>query len=194
MELTGYEKSLDQYTKNELIQIAKKYYVTYKSPSGQTSTAYTKLSNSELIEIIKKDSDYIRSNPKLGLKPSRGRRQNRITPLLKRYNGTENPDELMVAILEAIKDTNVGNIPIPGKFYTFRYYAKTPRITYDKHPLIRAGEILSRGFVGLNAHWGEYRRYNTSDGERLIGGLHEVTMEEFNSLLYLSYAKFIRNY
>ena len=40
-----------------------------------------------------------------------------------------------------------------GGFYTFVYNAKTPKITYDQHPLIACVDLFSWGFRGLNFHW-----------------------------------------
>ena len=45
------------------------------------------------------------------------------------------PEEMMLLIMEALNNT-VTPIPEVGQFYTFIYNAKTPDITYDKHPLI----------------------------------------------------------
>ena len=38
MELTGYEKPLEQYTKSELVEISKTYTIYYKTSSGKYFT------------------------------------------------------------------------------------------------------------------------------------------------------------
>ena len=49
MALTGYEKSLEQYSKNELVEIAKKYTIYYQTDSGQGSTSnYDRLTKEKL--------------------------------------------------------------------------------------------------------------------------------------------------
>lgn len=194
MALTGYEKPLDQYTRKELIEIATTYTIIYKTATGKSSTSYTRLSIPKLIQIIKKDPDYIDANPK---KPKRkkgkGKNANRIQPILNNLFATEDPDDLMNEILNAIKDSNVGYIPVPGNYYTYIYYAKTPKILYDQHPLIRSGPNLDRGFIGFNYHLGEMRRYNTVDGDRLITGLYQINEQEFDSLRRIPYGKLIQN-
>lgn len=193
-DLTGYEKPLDQYTREELIQIANTYTPIYKTASGQSSTSYNRLPKSKLVDIIKKDYDYIDKNPKKPRKQKgRGKTLNRIQPILNNILGVENPDDIMNEILNAIKDSNIGYTPVPGKYYTYIYYAKTPRIVYDRYPLIRSGPILDRGFIGFNYHLGQMRRYNTVDGDRLITGLYQINEQEFESLRRVSYGKLIQN-
>lgn len=194
MALTGYEKPLDQYTRQELIEIATNYTVIYKTAAGNNSISYNRLPKPKLIQIIKKDYDYIDANPK---KPKRkkgkGKSLNRIQPILNNLLAMENPDDLMNEILNAIKDTNVGMTPSPGNYYTYIYYAKTPRITYDRYPLIKSGPLLSRGFIGFNYHLGDFRQYNTSDNDRLVTGLYQINEQEFESLRRISYGKLIKN-
>lgn len=192
MALTGYEKPLEQFTRDELIQIASNYTVSFKTTSGQTSTAYTRLPKSKLVQIIRRDPDYIAQNPRLP-KPRKGTTRNRISPILREITGMDNPDNIMIEIIDALKDSESGYTPIPGKYYTYIYYAKTPRIVYDRYPLIMAVENLSRGFIGFNFHLGDYRRYNTSDGDRMATELYQMSANEFESLRRVSYGKLIQN-
>ena len=61
---------------------------------------------------------------------------NRVeTYLSELNNATNDPEEMMLEIMETLKDT-VTPIPEVGKFYTFVYNAKTPNKTYDHHPLV----------------------------------------------------------
>jgi hypothetical protein len=83
--------------------------------------------------------------------------------------------------------------PAPGRYYTYIYHAKTPGIIYDRHPLIRAGDILPRGFRGFNYHLGKIRQYNTEDGDRLLSGLYELSQQEFATLRSVPYGKLIQN-
>jgi len=197
-ELTGYEKPLEKYTQKELAQIASKYKTYYQTPSGVGKIGgYDRLPKSKLIQIIKGDNDYQNEDPKLPKSRIKGRikTKNRIEPIVLNLNGSEKPDQLMNEIIDALQDTNIGYVPIPGKYYTYIYFAKTPKIIYDRYPLIKAGELLERGFLGFNYHLGKgkIRQYNTLDGDRLVSGLYEVTTQEFNSLQKINYKKIIQN-
>ena len=104
-------------------------------------------------------------------------------------NRTNDPEEMMMEIMEALNDT-VTPIPEIGKFYTFVYNAKTPNITYDQHPLIACTDLQSWGFKGLNFHWRQSRNYTW---EELAGQLYIVQNNELDDLLAIPYGKFILN-
>ena len=104
-------------------------------------------------------------------------------------NRTNDPEEMMMEIMEALNDT-VTPIPEVGKFYTFVYNAKTPNITYDQHPLIACTDLQSWGFKGLNFHWRQSRNYTW---EELAGQLYIVEYDELDDLLRFPYGKFILN-
>ena len=115
---------------------------------------------------------------------------NRIREYLSDLNNrTNDPEEMMLEIMEVLKDT-VTPIPEVGKFYTFVYNAKTPNITYDQHPLIACTDLQSWGFKGLNFHWRQSRNYTW---EELAGQLYIVQYNELDDLLAIPYAKFILN-
>ena len=64
MALTGYEKgSLEEYTAAELRDIARTYYITFKTDAGNTSINYSRLNKAQLIYEIKYDPDYQKANP-----------------------------------------------------------------------------------------------------------------------------------
>ena len=115
---------------------------------------------------------------------------NRIREYLSDLNNrTNDPEEMMMEIMEALNDT-VTPIPEVGKFYTFVYNAKTPNITYDQHPLIACTDLQSWGFKGLNFHWRQSRNYTW---EELAGQLYIVQNNELDDLLAIPYGKFILN-
>ena len=115
---------------------------------------------------------------------------NRIREYLSDLNNrTNDPEEMMMEIMEALNDT-VTPIPEVGKFYTFVYNAKTPDITYDQHPLIACTDLQSWGFKGLNFHWRQSRNYTWED---LAGQLYIVQWNELDDLLAIPYGKFILN-
>ena len=115
---------------------------------------------------------------------------NRVREYLSDLNNrTNDPEEMMLEIMEALNDT-VTPIPEVGKFYTFVYNAKTPGETYDQHPLIACTDLQSWGFRGLNFHWQKYRNYTW---EELAGQLYVVQWNELDDLLAIPYGKYILN-
>ena len=115
---------------------------------------------------------------------------NRIREYLSDLNNrTNDPEEMMLEIMEALNDT-VSPIPEVGKFYTFVYNAKTPGETYDQHPLIACTSLERWGFKGLNFHWRKSRNYTWNE---LAGQLYIVQRNELDDLLNIPYGKFILN-
>ena len=112
---------------------------------------------------------------------------NRIEEIKEELETTNDPEDLMLMIMEALKGT-VSPIPEVGKFYTFVYNAKTPRIQYDQHPLIACTDLQQWGFKGLNFHWRQSRNYTW---EELAGQLYIVQYDELDDLLAIPYAKFL---
>ena len=115
---------------------------------------------------------------------------NRIRQYLSDMNNrTNDPEEMMLEIMEALNDT-VEPIPEVGKFYTFVYNAKTPGEQYDQHPLIACVGLFQWGFRGLNFHWQRYRNYTWDE---LAGQLYVVQNNELDDLLAIPYGKYILN-
>lgn len=184
MALTGYEKPLTQYTKSELVQIAKTYTVYYQTSFGRGSVDdYQSLTNEKLIDLISKDRDYQKASKKY-----------RIQILKSRIKGKTNSEDIMIEIISLFKDLEF--IPEPGKYYTFIYNAKTPGMRYDQHPLIAALEVHRWGFKGLNFHWQDIepshciRNYTWNE---IAGQLYVVYNEEIDYMKSINYAKFLLN-
>ena len=77
---------------------------------------------------------------------------NRIEQLIPDLNNkTNDREDMMLEIMQVLNDT-VTPIPEVGKFYTFVYNAKTPRIKYDQHPLIACTEVFRWGFRRENLY------------------------------------------
>lgn len=192
MALTGYEKELTEYTKQELIDIAETYKMYYRTSAGVGKIGgYQRLTKQQLIDIIKNDFDYIEANPKKPRRASKNlSRLNKLRYLKKNLKGVESPEYLMNEILTILEGRERPFL-IPGKFYTYIYYAATPRIKYDRHPLIVAGTLLEKGFLGFNYHHGEPRQYNTVDGDRLVSGLYEIKQDELAVLRLIPYGKMV---
>ena len=60
---------------------------------------------------------------------------NRIEPIRFDIQSEKNIDDRMELIMYALNDT-VTPIPEEGNICTFKYFAKTPNISYDQHPLV----------------------------------------------------------
>ena len=190
MALTGYEKSLSQYTKSELVQIARTYSVYYRSESGVGKIGvYDRLTKDQLINLIKNDRDYQKAGSK-----------SRIELLKRKNQNVSDPEEIMINILDVFKDVEI--IPTPGNYYTFVYNAKTVKdrgkqypgmpteeVYYDQHPLVAVFEIKQWGFVGLNFHWGTMRNYTWQE---VAGQLHTIQKSEIDYLRSLNYMKLVR--
>ena len=114
---------------------------------------------------------------------------NRIEEIKEDLQSSNDPEDLMLMIMDAINDT-VTPIPEVGKFYTFVYNAKTPGKQYDQHPLIACTALEKWGFKGINYHWNASRNYTWNE---LAGQLYIVEWNELDDLLAVPYAKYILN-
>ena len=85
-------------------------------------------------------------------------KHNRIRGVVDNLIGTEDADDLMMELMEALNNT-VTPVPDVGKYYAFVYNPKTPNIEYDAHPLVAVTDLFRWGFRGINFHWGGYRQY-----------------------------------
>ena len=102
---------------------------------------------------------------------------NRIRNILDNLIGNEDPDDLMIEILDAIQES--GKVPSVGKYYVFVYNPKTPNVQYDQNPLVAVTDRFQWGFRGINFHWGEMRQYTWDE---IPGSLYEVYAEELADL------------
>ena len=106
---------------------------------------------------------------------------NRVRQIVDGMIGNEDPDDLMVELLEVL--TEGPKVPEPGNFYLFVYNAKTPNITYDQNPFIAVTDVFQWGFRGFSAHWREPRQYTWSE----VGtDVYEVYRSEVTDVLRLS--------
>ncbi len=110
--------------------------------------------------------------------------RNRIREISNGLTGLEKADDLMLEILEAVKDSYTP-VPESGKAYVFIYNAKTPNIRYDQNPLVLVGDVFLWGFRGYNFHWGETRQYTFQE---VSGNMYEVTPSEVKDLQQIPFA------
>ena len=102
---------------------------------------------------------------------------NRVRPVLDGLIGNEDPDDLMLELLQVLQEAP--KTPTPGKFYIFVYRPKTPNIQYDQNPFVAVTDVYKWGFKGINFHWGEMRQYTWDE---IPGGIYEVYAAEVKDM------------
>lgn len=93
--------------------------------------------------------------------------KNRLEYIVDDIINRPNADDRMIALLDVLTEVEI--VPDVGRYYTFVYKPKTPRIRYDQNPLIACVSVERWGFKGLNYHWGKFRNYTWDE---VIGNLH----------------------
>ena len=76
--------------------------------------------------------------------------RNRLERDVSNIIALDDADDRMLAVTEILTETEV--VPDVGRYYTFIYAPKTPRIRYDQFPLIACVGIFQWGFRGYNFH------------------------------------------
>ena len=114
--------------------------------------------------------------------------ENRLEYVVDDIINKSSSDDRMIALIEVLTETEV--VPDVGRYYTFVYKPKTPRIRYDQNPLIACVSIDRWGFNGLNYHWGEFRNYTW---EEIIGNLHVIYPLELKDARSIPYQNFLIN-
>ena len=112
--------------------------------------------------------------------------ENRLEHVVSDIIAMNDADDRMMAIMETLNDTVV-TVPDIGRFYTFIYDPKTPRIRYDEFPLIACVGLFRWGFRGINYHWPGFRNY---DWQQSIGNLYQAFPMEINDLRSIPYQNF----
>lgn len=117
--------------------------------------------------------------------------ESRVRGVVKGLIGNEDPDELMVELMDAVSDS-YAVVPEIGKYYIFIYLPKTPNIQYDQNPLVIVTDIFRWGFRGRNYHWGgQHRQYTW---EEMQGNLYEIYPEELADVREIPFGKITDNY
>ena len=111
---------------------------------------------------------------------------NRLTPILEYLNETQDPDDLMLMIIEALDDIEWVPSEV-GAMFTFIYAAKTPDMLYDEFPLVEVTEITPWGFKGFNYHWNLMRNYTFPE---IAGAMYRINLAELTTLRSIPYQKF----
>ena len=108
---------------------------------------------------------------------------NRISPVLDRLIGIEDPDQLMSEITQVVGDSI--SSPQVGQFFLFSYQPSSSG-RYDANPLVAVTDVYSWGFRGTNFHHGESRSYSFSN---VSGNTYRVYPEEIKDLQALPFGK-----
>ncbi len=111
--------------------------------------------------------------------------RNRLERDVSNIIALDDADDRMLAVTEILTETEV--VPDVGRYYTFIYAPKTPRIRYDQFPLIACVGIFQWGFRGYNFHWPAFRNYTW---EEVVGYLHTAYPLEMNDLRSIPYQNF----
>jgi len=106
-----------------------------------------------------------------------------------RIKSLRDEEEMMIEIMGKLDD-DVDVIPDTGQYFTFEYRAKTPMITYDRFPLVAVTSIYRWGFIGMNYHWGAFRRYTW---EEITTNLYRIYPLELKTLRAIPYQYFTIN-
>jgi hypothetical protein len=114
--------------------------------------------------------------------------RNRIRAVSDNLIGNEDPDDVMVELLEVL--TEGPKSVQAGKMYIFVYNAKTNQLRYDQNPFVAVTDVFQWGFRGINLHWGESRQYTWGE---VAGGMYEVYSSEVKDLQMLPFANFKLN-
>lgn len=117
--------------------------------------------------------------------------RNRIRAVTDELIGTEDPDDIMIELMEALKESETAPQEVQsGKFYIFVYNPKTPLIDYDQNPFVAVTDVFQWGFRGINFHWRQPRQYTWNE---VPGGIYEVNASEVKDLQALPFANFRLN-
>ena len=106
---------------------------------------------------------------------------NKIARIRKNLIGTEDANDIMDKIMQAIPE-RVTMVPTPGKTFLFSYSAVTPNLLTDRFPLVTVKYVFDWGFTGINLHLREQRNYNLTG---MATELYEIQTAEVGDVMAL---------
>jgi len=110
----------------------------------------------------------------------------RVENLVDKIRTSGGPDDMFLEIMQILTTKDL--VPEVGKYYTFIYQPKTPRIRYDEFPLIACVGVYNWGFKGINYHWEDFRNYTWN--EVANNDLLVVYPNELQDMRSIPYQKF----
>jgi len=114
----------------------------------------------------------------------------RLQTIIDNLVGTENPDDLMQDILDALPETIPARQLEVGNYCTFVYSPKTPFISYDQNPLVAVFAVEDWGIRGLNYHWEQVRNYSW---EEFVGDVHLFNSDELSDMRSIPFQNYRLN-
>lgn len=108
---------------------------------------------------------------------------NRLTQISKQLGN--DPTSNMALLLGKLSPSTI--VPEADKYYVFVYTPKTSNIRYDQHPFVQVSSVGRWGFVGLNYHWDDFRKYTWAE---VGSNLFEIYPDEIDIAQSLPIALF----
>jgi hypothetical protein len=106
----------------------------------------------------------------------------KVNILKQRIKKISRPAKIMENIIDVFGEAKY--IPRPGSYCTYVYYAKTPKLLYDRHPLIAVLELQDWGFKGFNFHLNMHRNYNWTEVASLFCPIENSEISYFQNINY----------
>ena len=107
----------------------------------------------------------------------------RVENLVDKIRTSGGPDDMFLEIMQILTTKDL--VPEVGKYYTFIYQPKTPRIKYDEFPLIACIGVYNWGFKGINYHWGDFRNYTWQEvGNNDLLVVYPNELQDMRSIPY----------
>ena len=114
---------------------------------------------------------------------------NKIARIRKNLIGTEDANDIMDKIMEAIPE-RATMVPTPGKTFVLGYAAVTPNLLTDRFPLVTVKYVFDWGFTGINLHLREQRNYNFNG---MATELYEIRDAEVGDIMALPLKDLFQN-
>ena len=101
------------------------------------------------------------------------------------------PDDMFLELMSVLTTTEL--VPQVGRYYTFIYRPKTPRIQYDQFPLIACIDVFNWGFKGVNYHWAAlgnepFRNYTWNEvGNNDLHLVYPLELEDMRAIPYQNF-------
>ena len=127
--------------------------------------------------------------PRKKIRDRNKKSSNRIQVLTSKMTGVEKPETVMNELMMVLRETEL-NIPRPGIFVTFIYYAQRESLLYDRYPIVAVEGVFDWGFKGVNLHLGEPRNYNFTAA---ASPYYEIKREELDDALGLPLMRLYQN-
>lgn len=103
---------------------------------------------------------------------------------LRSISHSRDPYSNMSDLIKILSERRYG-FPNPGEIFTFIYRSKTPKLSYDQHPISNIISLEPGKFVGYNYHLNMVRQY-TGDSGRILSNFYKILPEELDLVLSIN--------